>query len=348
MSAEDLHAQIRKQVEFYFCDANLSRDTFMKEKIAENREGSVSISCLLTFRKLATLTTDVEVVAAALKESKPLEVSPDGLSVKRVDPFDDTIDHTKRTSVIFPIPGEATEAEIHGAIKKFCPESAIAAIWRKRRKHPVSKLTMHIAEIHWENEADVALLMEKSENGKQITFPDADDKSEITAMSRESFEAMFAKQAEKPKLVYKGSDYTAADLAKRVIDLSADSSLGPVRYVKQILSEALQASIMYVHIIEGELSRARVMFDTEEACTQALEAYAGAKTKPQEEAPADEKPEGESTIKATVIDDETVLNTVLVGFQERMKAFTTGKKPYGGQKRKPYKGGMGKKKWQRR
>ncbi|KAI8818123.1 uncharacterized protein EV422DRAFT_190280 [Fimicolochytrium jonesii] len=81
----ELYAKILKQVEYYFSDVNLPRDRFLLETINNSPEGWVNITVLLTFNKLKELTTDVELVAKALKHSpQMLQVSPDSTQVRRL------------------------------------------------------------------------------------------------------------------------------------------------------------------------------------------------------------------------------------------------------------------------
>lgn len=47
----DLEDKIRKQIEFYFGDSNLHKDRFMSQKIAENPDGYVDLSVIMSFNK---------------------------------------------------------------------------------------------------------------------------------------------------------------------------------------------------------------------------------------------------------------------------------------------------------
>lgn len=80
----DAEASIIRQVEYYFSDPNLARDKFL---IAETKkdDGWVSFVVLLTFKRLAALSTDATVIANALVRSADdlLQVSKDRLRVRR-------------------------------------------------------------------------------------------------------------------------------------------------------------------------------------------------------------------------------------------------------------------------
>ncbi|CAH1961607.1 unnamed protein product [Acanthoscelides obtectus] len=82
--ASELEQKIIQQLEFYFGDINLPRDKFLQEKIKED-EGWVTIETLLTFKRLAGLSTDAEVIANAAEKSedKLVVVSEDKKKIRR-------------------------------------------------------------------------------------------------------------------------------------------------------------------------------------------------------------------------------------------------------------------------
>lgn len=75
---------IIRQISYYFGDANLNRDKFLLEEIKKN-EGYVPFDVLLTFKRLASISTDVEEIVSALKKAEDdlLELSEDNLKVRR-------------------------------------------------------------------------------------------------------------------------------------------------------------------------------------------------------------------------------------------------------------------------
>lgn len=83
--AKEIDTQaIIDQIEYYFGDANLFRDKFLQTEIEKN-EGWVPIATLTTFKRLATLSTDVNAIADALDTSDTglVEISEDRQSVRR-------------------------------------------------------------------------------------------------------------------------------------------------------------------------------------------------------------------------------------------------------------------------
>ena len=85
VTSDDNDMKIIRQVEYYFGDANLNRDKFLLEQIGKDEEGWVPISVLLTFKRLAALSTDSNIIADALMKSDSglLEISEDKLKIRR-------------------------------------------------------------------------------------------------------------------------------------------------------------------------------------------------------------------------------------------------------------------------
>ncbi|KAJ8968577.1 hypothetical protein NQ314_002242 [Rhamnusium bicolor] len=82
--ASDLEHKIIRQIEYYFGDVNLPRDKFLQEKIKED-EGWVTLEVLLTFKRLANLSSDPEIIVSAVEksENKLVEVSEDRKKFRR-------------------------------------------------------------------------------------------------------------------------------------------------------------------------------------------------------------------------------------------------------------------------
>ncbi|XP_051865991.1 la-related protein 7 isoform X2 [Pristis pectinata] len=76
-------SEIKKQVEFWFGDVNLHKDRFLQEQIQRSRDGYVDISVLTVFNKMKKLTTDVKLIARALKNSDVIELNVEGTKLRR-------------------------------------------------------------------------------------------------------------------------------------------------------------------------------------------------------------------------------------------------------------------------
>uniref|UniRef100_A0A2M4BPY4 Putative rna-binding protein la n=1 Tax=Anopheles marajoara TaxID=58244 RepID=A0A2M4BPY4_9DIPT len=107
-------AAIIRQLEYYFGDANLLRDKFLKEKIKEDN-GWVTLDVLLSFKRLKALSEDKKVIVEAIEKSTEglIEVSEDREKLRR---------HPER-----PLPelDEETRKEIYTRtvyVKGFAPQ----------------------------------------------------------------------------------------------------------------------------------------------------------------------------------------------------------------------------------
>lgn len=70
--------KIKKQVEFYFSDANFRIDAFMKQQSLLNN-GYIPIDTILTFKKMKDLNADKESVKKSLSNSTVVEIKEDCL-----------------------------------------------------------------------------------------------------------------------------------------------------------------------------------------------------------------------------------------------------------------------------
>ena len=86
--ASQLEQDIITQIEYYFGDINLYRDNFLKERIKQD-DGWVPLEVLLTFKRLAALSTDPEIIANAVEKSekKLVIVNDDRKKLKRSPEF---------------------------------------------------------------------------------------------------------------------------------------------------------------------------------------------------------------------------------------------------------------------
>lgn len=105
-------AKIMKQVEFYFSDYNMPRDRFLQEEAKKNEEGWISLSVIASFKRMQALTSEVSIIAEALKSSEFVEVSADGLSVRRASALPETPLDCMKTCVVvkgFEVEGTTLE-----------------------------------------------------------------------------------------------------------------------------------------------------------------------------------------------------------------------------------------------
>ncbi|CAG9785441.1 unnamed protein product [Diatraea saccharalis] len=113
---KNLYEKILKQMEFYFSDANLSKDRFLGELI--KNDPYVPIETFLKFNQIRAMTSDVFIIAKAMKNSTMLELSEDKLKIKRkspVLPYDADV----RTVYVESIPVTASREWLEKVFSEF-------------------------------------------------------------------------------------------------------------------------------------------------------------------------------------------------------------------------------------
>ncbi|XP_017478907.1 PREDICTED: la-related protein 1 [Rhagoletis zephyria] len=71
MDAQTVKEAIKKQVEYYFSEENLTGDFFLRRKM--DPEGCIPVTLIASFHRVLALTTDVALIINAIKESEKLE-----------------------------------------------------------------------------------------------------------------------------------------------------------------------------------------------------------------------------------------------------------------------------------
>ncbi|XP_049835952.1 la-related protein 7 [Schistocerca gregaria] len=80
-----IYKALKNQMEFYFGDANLTKDKFLIDLIEKDKY--VDLAIFLRFNKIRSLTSNIEDIAKALRDSEILSVTEDGTKVYRTTPI---------------------------------------------------------------------------------------------------------------------------------------------------------------------------------------------------------------------------------------------------------------------
>ncbi|WIA16383.1 hypothetical protein OEZ85_013077 [Tetradesmus obliquus] len=106
----EVMAAVKKQVEFYFSDANLPTDKHLLKQIQKDAEGYVPLRMIANFKRVKALTKELTVVAEALRSSSLLSLDAEGTRVRRAAPLPafDVGDITWRTVVVEHLPDKPT------------------------------------------------------------------------------------------------------------------------------------------------------------------------------------------------------------------------------------------------
>lgn len=128
---QELAARIVAQVEFYFSDANITKDAFLLKHVRRNKEGYVSLKLISSFKRVKHLTKDWRVVAEALKRSTKLEINELGTKLRRIEPlpaYDETT--PSRTVVAVRMPIDRPTVENVSRLFAGCGEIALVRVLR--------------------------------------------------------------------------------------------------------------------------------------------------------------------------------------------------------------------------
>merc|ERR1719245_2529710 len=157
---DDLCEKIVQQVEFYFSDANITKDKFLLKHVKRNKEGFVSLKLISSFKRVKHLTKDWRQVAFAIKKcSKLLEVNDLETKVRRLaelPPYDETT--PSRTVVILNLPMERPTIEAVAEIFAPCGEIVLVRILRPGNPIPAD-IKQYVAK-HPEMQTKVCALVE--------------------------------------------------------------------------------------------------------------------------------------------------------------------------------------------
>lgn len=121
-------SKLRQQVEFYFSDVNISKDIFLRSKVAEDPEGFVPLSVLLSFNRLNSVTKEEAVLAEALRQSTSVELNAASTAVRRKNPLPESVQLDEQTVYVKPVPPTATLEDL---TTFFSTYGKVLAIWRR-------------------------------------------------------------------------------------------------------------------------------------------------------------------------------------------------------------------------
>ncbi|KAL5482245.1 hypothetical protein EMCRGX_G022546 [Ephydatia muelleri] len=124
--------KIRKQVEFYFSEENLKKDSFLMKHIQRNKQGYVSLKLVSSFRKIKSLTKDWRVVLESVKRSQLLALNDDETKIRRVEPVNRLdYSHLARTVIVTKYTVDTPEVAALERVFGKC-----AYVYRKRALYP--------------------------------------------------------------------------------------------------------------------------------------------------------------------------------------------------------------------
>ena len=115
--------KIKKQIEFYFSDANFRVDAFMKQQSLLNN-GFIPIDTILTFKKMKELNADKDLIKKSIADSKTVECKDDCLKKIETEEFKNYVCDTDIDSRCLYISGfnkESTLEDIENILASMNP-----------------------------------------------------------------------------------------------------------------------------------------------------------------------------------------------------------------------------------
>ena len=114
----ELRERIVKQVEWYFSDENLLKDSFLMKHINRNKQGYVSLKLVASLRKVKALTKDWQAVLVSVRHSSLLALNEEETKIRRIAPAPKVdYTHVSRTIIITNYP--ESDPTIHDVEKQF-------------------------------------------------------------------------------------------------------------------------------------------------------------------------------------------------------------------------------------
>lgn len=114
---KQLYKTVLDQMEFYFGDANLSKDRYLSQLVED--DPYVPLEVFLKFNKIIKLVSTVEEIAKAVRKSEILELSEDSLKVRRKTPMKIKDNEDDCTVYVENLPPEISHDELTKVFSEF-------------------------------------------------------------------------------------------------------------------------------------------------------------------------------------------------------------------------------------
>lgn len=166
----ELRERIMKQVEWYFSDENLLKDSFLMKHINRNKQGYVSLKLVASLRKVKTLTKDWQAVLVSVRDSSLLALNDEETKIRRIAPAPKVdYSHVSRTIIITNYPN--SDPTIHDIEKQFGRFGDVTLV---RMLHPGRAIPLDVKPCKEQFPSlgkELCILVEyESEDGAKIAF----------------------------------------------------------------------------------------------------------------------------------------------------------------------------------
>lgn len=169
-----LKKNIKRQIEFYFSDSNFRKDKFLKSQAELDPNGFVPISVLLTFNRLKALTTDVPLIVDAMKQSEVVDISDDGLKLKRNAELPANDNSMLKTLYVKGYPTDDPDVTIESVTAQFSTYGKVNLV--HLRKIKLNKTFKGSCFIEYDQESSVADAVAAAHDGTDVIIGYKDTK----------------------------------------------------------------------------------------------------------------------------------------------------------------------------
>ena len=119
--------KVMKQVEWYFGDENLLKDSFLMKHINRNKQGYVSLKLVASLRKVKAITKDWTVVQESIRGSELLELNEDGTKIRRLAPAPE-VDYSRLPKTIIITNYHSEEPNADEVEEEFSQHGEVAGV----------------------------------------------------------------------------------------------------------------------------------------------------------------------------------------------------------------------------
>lgn len=171
---EETAKKVIRQVEFYFSDSNLPRDSFLMQSIHDSEDGMVSLALICSFSRMRShlglgdakpediCVDTVEAVAETLRASSALKVSEDGQRVGRTTELsnpEEVIEQLDvKTIAASPLPYDVSIEDVESFFAQYAKVNSV----RLPRHVASKKCFCGTALIEFSSEEDATKVLEQS------------------------------------------------------------------------------------------------------------------------------------------------------------------------------------------
>ena len=240
---ETIVTMLSEQIGFWFSDANLRKDRFLQSRVGESGTGAVPLETLATFKRVKGLTSDLEVLRAAVRtRPEELSLSEDGQSVCRLRSLPTHDDGDDRTVYVEGLSPSCSHAAMRAA---FAPCGAVVYVSLPRHPSGDPKCHAYVELIDAESACEAVRALHGATDGAAAELLPSSIGSGsgdgVPALSVEHHRARRARKIEYREALQQGvPEAEARERARRAAEEAGTS------FATRVATEASRRNILHV------------------------------------------------------------------------------------------------------